>query len=90
MTLIPSNGLTYQSCGKKLYFSKKQAKRIIKTINQKNSDDQLQDAYYCPRCDAWHVTSLSKKRVRKINRYGLRTSGSGYAHQAKRNKSHDR
>ena len=56
-------------CDNKKWFSnKKEAKNYAKQIKQKFSGEQ--NAYSCPICDGWHLTTIDKKRQRAMRRNG--------------------
>jgi hypothetical protein len=54
-------------CEKKCYTSRKEAKKAMKMMNH-NYGFKLTNVYYCLLCDHYHITSMSKKRSRKLNK----------------------
>lgn len=42
-------------CAKRRYRTKKEAKRIIKSIRRTRGDGEYLKAYRCVRCLGWHV-----------------------------------
>ena len=53
-------------CNKIPYPSRKVAKREMKHINAAHNSDGLKTVYYCEEHKAWHTTSKSKKKSKKI------------------------
>jgi hypothetical protein len=50
-------------CGKILYASEKAAHAARKLINRdlvKNNKPPMKRAYFCKRCEAWHLTTIEK------------------------------
>lgn len=50
-------------CGKKLFYSKSEAKKWIKIFNS-NHDRKLSYVYFCESCNSFHVTSQDKVKAR--------------------------
>lgn len=51
----------HQYCGKILYPSEKAAHKARKLINRdlvKNGKKPMRRAYFCDRCEAWHLTTV--------------------------------
>ena len=49
-------------CGKILYASKKEADSARKLINRdltKVGKRRMERAYFCDRCEAWHLTTIA-------------------------------
>ncbi len=69
---LQSIPLGSNDCNKKRFKSREDAlekmdllnKRETKTENQK----ELKSVYKCPDCGHWHMTGLSKKKSRRIQR----------------------
>lgn len=53
-------------CPKKTYFTRKEAKKDMKEKNLHGMD--LTNAYYCGECSGYHLTSMDKKKSRKMNK----------------------
>ena len=57
------NGCT---SGKFAFASRREARRYLRRFQQTGA--QVQDAYKCPECGAWHLTHYPKKRTRAFTR----------------------
>ena len=56
-------------CKKKPFQNRKKAKAVLKEIKKKKSSKRTEQAYYyCEECQAYHLTSMSKKKSRKLTR----------------------
>lgn len=59
-------------CGKLVYVSRALAKRALKLFNKVKESGKwakkLTNVYYCEACSGYHLTSMSKRRSRKITR----------------------
>lgn len=53
-------------CKKVPYDSRAMAKTAIKQLNRQFANGGLKDAYFCDKCDAWHITSMEKKKSRAL------------------------
>lgn len=55
-------------CMKTCYRSRKDAKRVMKYLNR-TKHHEMTDAYYCEKCQAYHLTSMPKQKSRDFSRY---------------------
>jgi hypothetical protein len=56
---MPTGHFTCQHCGKQTYLSRKEAKRVAKTVHP---GEDL-NAYRCPHGEGWHIGHLPKAVV---------------------------
>jgi hypothetical protein len=56
------------TCTKRVFYTRKEAKRALKIINHKKGDRALQDVHYCLMCEAYHLTSMAKQSSRDYTR----------------------
>jgi hypothetical protein len=54
--------------GKQRYIEKSDAKAAKRQINKSYSDKKITNIYWCEDCSAYHLTSMPKKKSRKITR----------------------
>lgn len=56
-------------CGKRGYFSRKEAKKAMRYYNTQFKDTPLTDVYYCDECSYYHLTSMPKQQARDYRRH---------------------
>ena len=57
------------ACTKKVFASRKDAKKKVKELNRRKSGAKpLTNSYYCKECDGYHNTSAPKKSSRDYTR----------------------
>ena len=57
----------HKECNKKCYPSRAFAKKALKTIKKKYKGDGPKTVYYCNKCEAFHLTSLSRGNSRNLD-----------------------
>lgn len=61
-------------CGKVRYRTKLAARKAMKELNLNNKFTEtvkrkMTETYYCEPCEAWHLTTKSKQRIRSFKHF---------------------
>jgi len=60
--------------------SKKEANKILGEAKRYGRKDKIpKRAYHCPKCKAWHLTSVNIKKKQKLKAPMVILKGSGWA-----------
>jgi len=52
----------YDKCDKRCYPTRVIAKKRLKAIKKKYKNRSEKNVYYCKKCDAWHLTSMTRQK----------------------------
>ena len=60
---------THYDCNKRCYPTRVKAKQKLKAIKRKHKKSREQTIYHCKKCDAWHLTSMTRAKSRNLDRW---------------------